>query len=154
MSEVTGVVEWAGKDKYGNHSIRIGDNWYKSKFEIKCNKGDEVSFDSGATGKYVNKLKVVKAGGGDTSSTSASPSTGGGKRLGSFPIAPLDGQRSIIRQSAVNRAVELVALDPKGLKNRDEMVDEVIRIASKLEWFCAGDMDREAAEAAKKEMGG
>lgn len=152
MSNVTGVVEWAGKNKFGGHSIRVDGNFYNSKFPIPCEQGDTVEFDSGSTGKYCNKLKVVSSGGGTT------PSSGGGKtmpsRRGTFPIPKDDGQRSIIRQNALSRGVEIVALNPDGLEDREAMLTEAIRLAIEIERWTAGDLDAEEEEKAKAALSG
>ena len=150
MAEVTGVVDWAGENKFGGHSIRIDGNYYNSKFPIKCETGDSVVFDSGTTGKYCNKLRVTAKGGG-ASSPSTRPSA---PRRGTFPIPKDDGQRSIIRQNALARAVEVVALMPDGLESRDDIAAEAVRIALELERFTAGDIDAEAEEEAKAALTG
>jgi hypothetical protein len=151
MAMVNGVVDWAGENKFGGHSIRIDGNYYNSKFPIKCEAGDTVEFDNGSTGKYCNKLKVVSKGGGAASSSAVSSRP---YKRGSFPIAVDDGQRSIIRQNALGRAVEVVALSPEGLNTRDEIIVEVIRVASELERFTAGDIDAEIQEEAKEKLTG
>ena len=152
MSEVTGVVEWAGANKFGGHSIRVDGNFYNSKYEIKCGVGDEVKFDAGTTGKYCNKLKVVTASTGTpVSSAAASPTVRTGGR-GVFPIAKHDGQRSIIRQNALARAVEVIALMSEGMETRDDICAEAVRIAMELERYTAGDLDAEAEEAAKEAL--
>lgn len=151
MAKVTGVVDWAGENKFGGHSIRIDGNYYNSKFPIKCEVGDSVEFDSGTTGKYCNKLKVTGSGGGTSTSSAPTPMAG---RRGSFPIAKEDGQRSIIRQNALARAVELVALFPDGIEDRTAAAAEAVRIAIELEKFTAGDLDEEADREAKAALTG
>lgn len=148
MSKVTGVVDWAGENKFGGFSIRVDGNYYNSKFPIKCEVGDSVEFDSGTTGKYCNKLRVTSGGGGKPA-----PATGGGRR-GSFPIDKADGQRSIIRQNALARAVELVALFPDGIEDRESAAAEAVKIAIELERFTAGDLDAEAETEAKAALTG
>lgn len=149
MSKVSGVVDWAGENKFGGFSIRMDGNYYNSKFPIKCEVGDSVEFDSGTTGKYCNKLRVVSSGGGGSR-----PATTGGGRRGSFPIDKADGQRSIIRQNALARAVELVALFPDGIEDRDAAAAESVRIAIELERFTAGDLDAETEAEAKAALTG
>ena len=78
MAVVRGVVE-AVSTKFGKFSVMVDGNWYGTKAEWAPDplpqKGDTVQFDSGATGKYLNKCSVVASGGG------AAPSGGksGGK---------------------------------------------------------------------------
>lgn len=78
MAAVRGEVE-AVSTKYGKFSVMVDGNWYGTKQEWAPdplpNKGDTVQFDSGPTGKYLQRCKVVSAGGG------AAPS-GGGKPAG------------------------------------------------------------------------
>jgi len=152
MAEVHGVVDWAGENKFGGHSIRVDGNYYNSKFPIKCATGDEVKFDSGSTGKYCNKLRVVSAGSGGGA---ASPSTRSpAPRRGTFPIPKDDGQLSIIRQNALARAVEIVALMPDGLETREDLAAEAVRIAYELSRFTTGELDGEAEEEAKAALTG
>lgn len=152
MSTVTGVVEWAGPNKFGGHSIRVDGNFYNSKFPIKCDVGDTVEFDGGSSGKYCNKLRVVSAGGGGGGAAPSTPSSAG--RRGTFPIAPADGQRSIIRQNALARAVEVIALMPDGLESRADIAAEAVRLAAGFEQFTAGDLDAEQEEEAKAALTG
>jgi len=126
MSETTvvGIVQAiSGKDiktKFGEknvYDIKIDGCWYGGLWNNpKCKKGDEVELLSIETPPYGYKiksgtLKVLRAGVGDTTSdtpqTTAAPS--GTKRQSfGFPIAPTDRQMSIIIQSSLNRATEVV----------------------------------------------
>lgn len=152
MSNVNGVVEWKGANKFGGFSIKVDGNYYNSKFDIKCEKGDVVEFDSGSTGKYCNKLRVVTSGGGAASTPTAVASSFAGRGRGAFPIDKGDGQRSIIRQNALARAMECIGLLPDKIKTRDEIVAEAVRIAMEFERYTAGDLDREAEEEAKAKL--
>lgn len=119
------------------------DTWYKLGFKpAPFAKGDTVEFEasSGAYGMEVDfpSIRVISKGDG-----SSAPSSGGGRGAprGAFPIAPNDGQRSIIRQNAVTNAREIVAAT-KSYESADEMLDEVIRIAQKIELYTTGDKER------------
>jgi len=160
MAIVTGVVEAkTGLGKYGTYGILVAGNWYNSKFEIKCNKGDTVEFDNGDK-KYVNKLKVVGSGGvaspagGDTGTTGTSKPYA---PRGGFPIGPLDGQRSIIRQNAVTNANNLIAnLLTAGDKDAADALktggsEFLIAVAQCIEDYTTGDMDTKEAESKVKD---
>jgi hypothetical protein len=152
MAQVSGVVEWAGSNKFGGYSIKVGGAYFNSKFEIKCKKGDTVEFDSGSTGKYCNKLKVVSSGGG-----SEAPSNSGGSKpytRSKFPIDVEDGQRSIIRQNALTNARELyiaaATLNKVKVDDPKKAAEVVIEIARIFEGFTAGDIDAQMYEELKK----
>lgn len=128
------------------------ETWYKLGFKpAPFAKGDTIEFEatSGAYGMEVDfpSIRVINKGDG-----SSAPSGGGGRGApsrGAFPIAPNDGQRSIIRQNAVTNARELLGLyfissgEPgKRFATVDEALDEVIRIAQKIELYTTGDKER------------
>lgn len=89
----------------------------------------------------------------------ASSGTGGGggrKGYGKFPVDPLDGQMSIIRQNSMNRAVEIVEnmmtaspalFEPK---NQADYLKKLIEIALTVTDFNSGQdiMQLKAAQAA------
>ena len=153
MATINGVVEWAGENKFGGHSIKVDGNYFNSKFPIKCEVGDTVEFDSGTTGKYCNKLRVVTKGSGAPAGGGSAPVRGNfGQKRGVFPIPNDDGQRSIIRQNALSRAVEVVALCPDDLSTRDQVAAEMIRLAMEFERYTSGDVDAEAQEEAKAKL--
>ena len=85
MAIVTGVAEVVmNPNKWGKISICVDGNWYSTdpkyvKWAIP-NSGDEVSFDSGGTGKYLNNLTIVGKGSGDPAKSS--PAKGGYSNLG------------------------------------------------------------------------
>jgi hypothetical protein len=132
------------------------------------NQGDVVSFPY-TTGKYGNEVdvtQITKAAAGIAASpapvSAPAASTGGsttaprqsysGGGKGVFPIPPLDGQRSIVRQNALTNARELLVgtagfadASPEG------MAAEVIRIAKVFERYTAGDMDLEEVQAEQEQ---
>ena len=152
MSNVNGVVEWAGNNKFGGFSIRVDGNFYNSKYEIKCNVGDTVEFDAGTSGKYCNKLRVLSSSGEAPSAAPAKKAHSPGGSRGVFPIPKTDGQRSIIRQNALARAVEVIALMPEGMESREDIAAEAIRLAMEIERYTTGDLDAEAEEKAKASL--
>lgn len=124
------------------------ETWYKLGFKpAPFAKGDTIEFEatSGAYGMEVDfpSIRVISKGDG-----SSAPSGGGGRGApsrGAFPIAPNDGQRSIIRQNAVTNARELLVATrdcAAEFKTVDEALDEVIRIAQKIELYTTGDKER------------
>lgn len=152
MSMVTGVVEWAGPNKFGGHSIKMDGRYFNSKFEIKCAKGDTVEFDSGETGKHCRSLRVVGSGGGGSTHTPGAPTAT--RPAPAFPLTKDCRERSIVRQNALARAIEICALNMEGLDDRDTLLVEAIRIAAELERFTAGDIDATLNAEAKAALTG
>lgn len=81
----------------------------------------------------------------------------GGKGRGTFPVETTDGQMSIIRQSSMNRAVELVRdmIDCGTLeapKDKDEYLHTVVEVALIVTDFGSGQdiMQLKAAQQANK----
>ena len=146
MSTVVGMVEAKSKTKFG-YGILVNGKWHNSKFEIKCEKGDQVEFEDGGK-NYCNKLKVVSSGGGAAPMPVTRGSFGGAR--GSFPIGPLDGQRSIIRQNAVTNANTFLGNFSEELRV-DISTDTLLDIARQIEAYTTGDLDAEEAEAMLKE---
>jgi len=116
MAQLQGIVSKKGIDKYNKHFIRIqGDpGWFSSQYEIKCNEGDEVTFDSGPNGKWCSKLQVLGAGVG------APPAAGGGgaptqRTGGGYAGGGGDArQDSIERQNALTNTVQTINdMEPK-----------------------------------------
>jgi len=139
MATVRGKVEFMS-NKYGKFSIKVGDNWYSSKFEIPCKKGDMVEFDDGDN-KYCRKLKVVDGGSG----APAAASSGGGGYDDSAK------QKSIVRQSSLARAVDLLPhlkLDAK--REPADVVKLVCDMADDFVDYVTGEKaDKEADKAFK-----
>ena len=146
MGQVTGIIEAkTGKSKYGTYGILVNGSWYNSKFEIKANKGDSVTFDDGGK-NYVKGLKASGSG-GDTAAAKTTASSTGGRSFGKFPIPELDGQRAIIRQNAVTNANSFLATESVSLDSDPITVDRLIEVARQIEAYTAGDLDAMAAES-------
>ena len=148
---ITGVVEGTSTN-YGKFSILVDGVWYGTKAEYATFphpvKGDNVTFDNGGDGKkYLQKVTINSSGNtapqAASGGTTAAPARGGYSR-GSFPIEPLDGQRSIIRQNAVTNANTF--LENFGTDGVSTTVDMLLNIARKIEAYTAGDLDRERAK--------
>lgn len=154
MAQVNGVVEWSGKDKFDNFSIKVNNNWYKSKYPIKAEKGDTVEFDDGGK-NYANKLRVVTGGG--TGTGSGTPSKGNGTFVSKqFPVPGLHPDRSIIRQNCLRHATELVTHGyHDGMlhsDNNDTVARCVIDLARRLEAYATGELDKKVAEEEVSKM--
>jgi hypothetical protein len=169
MAAMSGTIEQIStkevNTKFGpkpTYSFKCDGNWIKHGFKNpNVNVGDVVEFDgeSGTYGVETKSVRIVSKGSGPavsvTSSASSPRPSGGsyGNRI--FPIPPLHGDRSIVRQNALARATELY-VGARGGKPFDLDVDEtcglVIGIARKFEAYTAGDLDLAAAtEEAKSE---
>ena len=167
MSAMNGTVEELGqKDvttKFGvkpTYSMKVNGTWIKCAFKKPpCNVGDEVSFDgeSGTYGIEGKNILVTKRGtGGPAPSTSTPvPSNKGGYTPANsrvFPIPPLHGDRSIVRQNALARATELyiAARGGKAFDVDKDATAVVIGLARQFESYTAGDLDLAAATAEAK----
>jgi hypothetical protein len=151
-----GVVEQVGgKDvntKFGvkpTFSFKVNGQWFSAGFkDPKVAVGDSIGFEY-EPDKYGNKLHdgSIKKGVSTPIPTVSAPSGGYVGRHGSFPIGPLDGQRSIIRQNAVTNARELYTnlIDPTVKVTVDQHTDTIINIARHFEAYTAGDLDMDAA---------
>ena len=145
LTTVSGVVK-AKSNKYDKHSILIDNAWYNSKFEINCEKGDMVEFQTPDDKKWCQGLKVVGAG-----NLAAAPSATGytaASKATAFPIAHDARERSIVRQNSLAHAVGVLpyvgftdVLDDKGL------ADRVVDIARVFEEYSTGTADFEEAAA-------
>jgi hypothetical protein len=134
------------------------------KFNLGFNKpafkvGDtiEFTFTEGTYGKDVEKGTVRVISKGVPGLTAPSPSNDGpaparsyGPPSRPFPIPLLHGDRAIIRQNSLTNAVKLFtdSTDTESLikMTSDELVDHVLKIASRFEEYSAGDVERRAAE--------
>ena len=100
MSTIQGQVAVCTRNRYGyGMKVEGQDQWFNSKQEINCSKGDMVEFSSGTDGKSVYDLKVTGAGSSGGTSSGGSGS-GGGNSGGSHDKR----QTSIVRQNAVTNA--------------------------------------------------
>jgi len=169
MSTMTGIVEQVStKDvttKFGlkpTFSFKINGTWIKHGFKNPMvSVGDEVEFD-GVSGTYGIETKAVKVlgratGGVPSTASSAAPSvpksSSGSYGSRVFPIPPLHGDRSIVRQNALARATEVIVA-ARGGKPFDVdhlFTDVIIAIARSFEAYTAGDLDLAAATAESKE---
>jgi hypothetical protein len=129
-------------------SFKADGEWYKCGFKKPpIKEGDVVdfTFKEGTYGKDVDmaSIKVLSSGGAvSAGGVKAAPS---GPRS-SFPISPLDGQRSIIRQNCVGNARELFIATMANNKelqkmSADEMTSAIISIARKFEAYAGGELD-------------
>lgn len=166
MPNITGVVQKinsrAVTTAYGNktaYSVQVDGEWYSAGFKRPTvNDGDTVEVSYKMNGSYRNADSIVKV---ETTGAPApvgvpSKSPGGySPRIDKvFPIPPLHPDRSIVRQSALKAAVEVlgeyVGDDPEDL---DEVCSEYIKLARRFEAYSCGDLDA-AAAAADIEVGG
>lgn len=153
MNEITNqVVEAKSKD---GKKIKIGEDWF-SAFNASTlegvERGDTVSFVYTLKGDWKNIKGSVRKGEGTATDAIAPIKTSTPHfSRGNFPIHPLDGQRSIIRQNSLTNAVVVAQMQ---FSREDTLPtnEEIISIAREFEKYSAGDLDREAAEAELKEL--
>jgi hypothetical protein len=170
MSMMTGIVESiTTKDvntKFGTkptYSMKVNGTWIKCGFKNpEVQVGYEVEFDgvSGTYGVETKKVNILNksAGGVAPSSTSTSTATAppkgsyGGFKEKVFPIPPLHGDRSIVRQNALARATDLyiAARGGKPFELDESTLHLVIKMARKFEAYTAGDLDLAEAIAEDK----
>lgn len=121
---ITGQVAVCVKNRFGwGLKVEGNDDWFNSKFEIHCAKGDMVSFDS--KGKnYVDGLTVtgVAVGSGYTPASAAAATVGHDKR-----------QTSIVRQNAVTNANAFVVSQKLTVT-----IDNLIGYAKQIEEYTLG----------------
>jgi hypothetical protein len=160
MPNITGVVQKinsrAVTTAYGNktaYSVQVDGEWYSAGFKRPTvNDGDTVEVSYKMNGTYRNADSIVKV---ETTGAPApvgvpSKSTGGySPRIEKvFPIPPLHPDRSIVRQSALKAAVEVIGPFREGLDATDYII-----LARKFEAYSCGDLDA-AAAASDIEVGG
>ena len=163
MAIVNGLVEYKAQNKFGGYSIKVNGNFFNSKWEPACNKGDVVEFDDGGK-KYINSLKVV--GGtapvaGGTATPYAAPgggyaSAGGAAKRyrnngeeGGFPIHPGAYERALDRRNALNAAVSYS--EGRALVDTPE---EIVKVARYFEAYTTGDLERIKVENMFSDMNG
>lgn len=157
MAIVNGEVEYKAQNKFGGYSIKVAGNFYNSKWEPACNKGDVVEFDDGGK-KYINSLKVVGAGampsgapGPVGTAASSVYNAGAAKRYrnngeeGGFPIHPGAYERALDRRNALQAAV---AIMPKGSP------EDVVKTARYFEAYTCGDLERMKVEGMFNDVSG
>lgn len=171
MTMMQGMVEQVSqKDvstKFGvkpTFSLKVDGSWVKCGFKNpKANVGDEVQFDgeSGAYGMEAKNVVVTAKGAGVPPVVAGSvavkaPAYSGGYKDKVFPVPPLHGDRSIIRQNSLARATEIIiaAYGGKSFTFDDGLLDLAIKTARKFEAYSAGDLDlAEAKQDIKDEKG-
>lgn len=147
------TTKFGTKDTY---SFRAGGEWYNTGFKKhNLNVGNAASFEyvDGSYGKDVDVTTIKKGTPSIATPTStgvprSSASTSG---KGVFPIPPLDGQRSIVRQNALTNARELICarINHTGKwSDVDNLVvaNTIIDVARIFEAYTAGDIDAEEVE--------
>jgi hypothetical protein len=167
MTMMTGTVEDIGtkvvKTKFGDkptYSMKVGDKWIKCGFkDPKVAIGNQVDFDAvlgtyGLETKGVNILSTTSSASTATPGSPAvppvyKPSSSGYSRDKVFPIPPLHGDRSIVRQNALARATELYVATLGGKSTVFATIDwgNIIALAKKFEAYTAGDTDMKEALA-------
>ena len=118
-----GVVTINAIDQYGKHYIRLDGNagYFSSKFAIKGNVGDTVTFDSGPGGKWCSKLQVLAAGvGGVGAPAPMQPGVPQAPAARPAPAGVDTRQESIQAQNALTNTVNAVG---------------GMNAAAKKEWF-------------------
>ena len=161
MAVMQGLVEQVSqKDvttKFGvkpTYSMKVDGGWVKCGFKNpKADVGDEVQFngEAGAYGMEAKDVVITAKGKGTPPAVvpSSKPSYSGGYKEKVFPIPPLHGDRSIVRQNALARAVELYigCYGGKAFElTTDTTTTVCIALARKFEAYTAGDLDLSAAK--------
>jgi len=154
MAQVNGLVEYKAPNKYGGFSIKVNGNFYNSKFEPKCEKGDVVTFDDGGK-KYINALVVGGTASGATSAAPTPAATGKGSYRqngmeGGFPIHPGAYERALDRRNALNAAVAYYS--SIGVTNHT--AEDIVEAARFFEAYTTGDMERIKVEKMFNAMSG
>jgi hypothetical protein len=160
--EVKGTVEQvSSKDvntKWGlkkTYSVKVNGSWVSCGFkDPKVSNGDVVQCEAESTTyglqtKAVSKL--ADGGGGPATPPAASRQAFVPSNAKVFPVPPLHGDRSIIRQNVLARATDLF-IAARGGKPYDVDLDEtsifIIQLARKFEAYATGDIDMAQAKAA------
>jgi hypothetical protein len=156
-------TKFGAKDTFNitcDDGVNYSMGFSKPKFKV----GDTINFVSEAD-KYGQKIdpatvQVITAG---TGASVPTPAAGGMRSGGSgysprpFPIPPLHGDRSIVRQNALTNARELVTSiigpDPDSHAEWaarqvqfEVLAAEVIRVARMFEDYTAGDIEARVAQ--------
>ncbi len=131
-----------------SYSFKANGDWFNHGFKKPVfAEGDVVTFDyaEGKYGKDVDPTTVRKASGA-APAASVPKSTGASFSAPKsvFPISPMDGQRSIIRQNCVTNARELFIASHGGKAfdlTKEDAITTIINLARKFEAYAAGDLD-------------
>ena len=170
MATMNGVVEeLSQKDvttKFGvkpTYSMKVNGTWIKCAFKRPpCNVGDTVQFEgnSGTYGMEGKDIIVVTRAGGTAPPVATavvgipvptkSYSSPAASRV--FPIPPLHGDRSIVRQNALARGsdIYIACRGGKPFELDEGTTKVVIAIARQFEAYTAGDLDLAEATAETK----
>lgn len=140
--------------------------WYSVFSTAQMNgamRGAEVNFSyvttppKGPEGRAYNNVKgnlsvsTTMAAPSPSAGATAKPATGGtgGYKGGrTFPVGPLDPERSIIRQNSMTHAVKMAESLGPGPTEWEEYVAWVIAMARQVEAYSSGDLDAAIADAA------
>ena len=166
MSNVTGPVEAMSKD---NKRLMVAGVWYGNFNPLNgINRGDVVSFDFIKKGQWNNikgGVEVITSGGNPSQghsgpavahSPAEAPSPAHYERnagwlIKSFPVPANHPDRSIIRQNSVTNAIRLLEaskeIDELSIMSNDDLIHQVLDIATKLEKYSTGDLELEMAKA-------
>lgn len=158
VETVTGTIEAKSRD---GKKIKIGEEWFSS-FSPTAYERDMVVTVNYVRKGIFNNIKTISLATGEEKSgataqakdSSSKTAPAVYKRMGNFPIDPLDGQVSIIRQNALTNAVKLY-VDGGFLDDALEetvAAEKVITIARIFEDYTAGFSDKRSAEKAVEEM--
>jgi hypothetical protein len=164
MAFKTGTIESVAKT---GKSVKIEGQWYGAFAKSQLSSagvGDTIAFTyvsvekEGTTFHNIKGNVTLKEGAGGGAATpaagepsaprAAAPAASYGRSSISFPLAPLDGQRVIVRQNALGHATKLIVdaypKDPDA--DVSVLADTIISIARKFESYVAGDLDMEEAK--------
>jgi hypothetical protein len=132
------------------YSFKVGGAWYNAGFKDPgLSTGSVVTFNY-ESGKYGNDATGIVVGTATPALRGPVPSAPSSYPKGGFPIGPLDGQRSIVRQNALTNARELFVSDVSNLfdvSDEDAAVATILRIAKKFEAYTTGDADLEEVQS-------
>ena len=159
MTMMTGVVqEVSQKDvstKFGTkptYSFKVDGKWIKCGFKNPhLEAGYQVDFDAvaGTYGLETKSVNIISKSSPTVAGTSVPKAVVSGTfgRDKVFPIPPLHGDRSIVRQNALSRSVEIFigAAGGKPFSWDDTATKSIINLARKFEAYTAGDLDMEEA---------
>lgn len=165
MLNMSGVVEAVARS---GKSLKIGDSWYSAFAASSLNgakAGDSVSFKYTVTEKagvtYNNIKGSVSITSDSPAASAASPAKASGgyapKSARSFPVGPLDPERSIIRQNAMTQANNAMAafymdVDAGSPTTIEAYAEQVIEVAKMFEAYAAGDTDMLEAASAMEDI--
>lgn len=137
------------------YSIEVDGVWYKCGFKKPpCKVGDEVEFNEntsayGMEAKDIRPIGTRAPSGEDTPVKTQPKASYNSRPEKTFPVPPLHGDRSIIRQNSLAHATQLVVFQIREMGTTvslDDMARMVIELASKFEEYSAGDIERHAAD--------